>query len=267
MDQSAHLDDNGLIAGKTTPGPMTAPDDLSWAVVKLRAVERIVVNELLIAAYQAAFSPHSIRALKSDLEAFYLWCRRHNRVALPATPETLADYLDARSETGSKPASLGRYKASIAKIHLLLDLKDPAQASLVKLRLQAIRRRLGTAQRQARPLRFKGPVRNVERDEPRGLNVRALLESCDEVLPGLRNRALLSAGAMTPGCARPSWSRLRWSISSKRSIPMRGCLASRAARAIRTGRGRLPISARGPFGQSRPGSKPPASRPDRCSGA
>src|SRR3546814_8011207 len=57
-----------------------------------------------------------------------------------------------------------------------------------------VRRGLGTAQRRARPLRFKGPVRNVERDEPRGLNVRALLESCADDLPGLRDRALLSAG-------------------------------------------------------------------------
>ncbi|WP_230190038.1 site-specific integrase [Sphingobium sp. CECT 9361] len=171
---------------------MALVGDLSWAVVKMHAVERIVVNEALIAAYQAASSPHSIRALKSDLEAFDLWCRRHNRVALPATPETVADYLDARAEKGTKPASLSRYKASIAKIHLLLDLKDPAQALLVKLRLQAIRRRLGTAQKQARPLRFRGPVRDVERDRPRGLNISALLESCADDLPGLRDRALLS---------------------------------------------------------------------------
>ncbi len=194
MDLPPHFDDNALIAGETAPAPMMVPDDLSWAVVKMLAVERIVVNEPLIAAYQAASSPHSIRALRSDLEAFDLWCRRHNRISLPAAPETVADYLDARADKGSKPASLGRYKASIAKIHLLLDLKDPTPASLVKLRLQAIRRRLGTAQKQARPLRFKGPVRNVERDEPRGLNVRALLESCAEDLPGLRDRALLSAG-------------------------------------------------------------------------
>ncbi len=194
MDHPAHPDNNALFAGETAPAQMAPADDLCWAVVKMHAVERIVVNEPLIAAYQAASSPHSIRALKSDLEAFDLWCRRHNRVALPATPETVADYLDARAEKGSKPASLGRYKASIAKIHLLLDLKDPTLASLVKLRLQAIRRRLGTAQKQARPLRFKGPVSNVERDEPRGLNVRALLESCAEDLPGLRDRALLSAG-------------------------------------------------------------------------
>ena len=51
---------------------------------------------------------------------------------------------------------------------------------------------MGTAQRQARPLRFKGPVRDVERDHARGLNIRALLESCADDLPGLRDQALLS---------------------------------------------------------------------------
>jgi site-specific recombinase XerC len=194
MDQAALPDENALIAGETAVPQMAPADDLAWAVVKMQAGERIVINEALIAAYQAASSAHTIRALKSDLEAFDLWCRRTKRIALPATPETVADYLDARAGQGSKPASLGRYKASIAKIHQLLELKDPTPTSLVKLRLQAIRRRLGTAQTQARPLRFKGPVRNVERDEPRGLNVRALLESCPEDLPGLRDRALLSAG-------------------------------------------------------------------------
>jgi len=193
MDDAAPINENALIGAETDAVvPPASADDLAWAVVKMRAGERIVVNAALIAAFQAAASPHSIRALKSDLEAFDLWCRRHNRIALPASPETVADYLDARAGQGAKPASLGRYKASIAKIHQLLDLKDPTPASLVKLRLQAIRRRLGTAQRQARPLRFKGPVRNVERDAPRGLNVRALLESCAEDLSGLRNRALLS---------------------------------------------------------------------------
>lgn len=194
MDEAEAFEKNALITGKNAVSPVAPTDDLAWAVLKMQAGERIVINKLLIAAYQAASSAHTIRALKSDLEAFDLWCRRTKRIALPATPETVADYLDARAGQGSKPASLARYKASIAKIHLLLDLKDPTQASLVKLRLQAIRRRLGIAQKQARPLRFKGPVRNVERDEPRGLNVRALLESCPEDLPGLRDRALLSAG-------------------------------------------------------------------------
>lgn len=179
-------------AAGNTPLVTESADDLSWAVVKMHAGVRIVINEALIAAYQAASSPHSIRALKSDLEAFDLWCRRTNRVALPATAEVVADYLDARAGQGSKPASLARYKASIAKIHQLLGLTDPTPAPLVKLRLAAIRREKGAAQAQARPLRFKGQVADVARDRPRGLNIRALLDSCADDLSGLRDRALLS---------------------------------------------------------------------------
>ena len=193
MDDAAPIEETALIAGEGRTSPAAAADDLSWAVVQMRAGERITINEALIAAYQAASSPHSIRALRSDIEAFDAWCRRSNRIALPATAETVADYLDARSAKGSRPASLARYKASIAKIHQLLDLKDPTLAPLVKLRLQAVRREKGAAQKQARPLRFKGPVRDVERDKARGLNIRALLESCGDDLPGLRDRALLSA--------------------------------------------------------------------------
>ena len=170
-----------------------APADLAWTIVQMRAGERIVINEALIDAYQRSSSPHSIRALKADVEAFDAWCRRSNRIALPASAETVADYLDARAGKGGKPASLGRYKASIAKIHQLLDLKDPTPAPLVKLRLAAVRREKGAAQKQARPLRFKGSVRDIEHDKARGLNIRALLESCGDDLSGLRDRALLSA--------------------------------------------------------------------------
>ncbi|MHA3795475.1 tyrosine-type recombinase/integrase [Sphingomonas sp. YL-JM2C] len=186
-----------MSADATLPVPVGRPQepravDLAWEVTKLHCQTPITVNAELIAAYQAASSPHSLRALASDIEAFDRWCRRNGRVTLPATPEVVADYLDARAGQGSRPASLSRYKASIAKIHQLLDLKDPTQAELVKLRLRAIRREKGSAQVQARPLRFKGPVRDVERDKPRGINVRALLEACADDLPGLRDRALLS---------------------------------------------------------------------------
>lgn len=171
--------------------PASLPE-LAWTVTQMRAGQGIRVDAGLIAAWQAASSPHTLRALRADLEAFDLWCRRHGRFALPARPETVAAYLDARAGEGSKPASLGRYMASIAKIHQLLDLTDPTKTELVKLRLRAIRREKGTAQHQARPLRFKGPVRDVAREAPRGLNVRALLEACPDDLPGLRDRALLS---------------------------------------------------------------------------
>jgi hypothetical protein len=90
---------------------------------------------------------------------------------------------------GGQACLPGALQGVYRQIHQLLELKDPTQAELVKLRLRAIRREKGTAQAQARPLRFKGPVRDVARDTPRGLNVRALLESCADDLPGLRDRS------------------------------------------------------------------------------
>ena len=166
--------------------------DLAWAVLKMQAGARVTIDAALLGAFEAASSPHSRRALRSDLEAFDLWCRRSGVPSLPATPELVAAYLEARARGGAKPASLARYRASLAKIHRLLGLADPTKAELVTLTLVAIRRAKGSAQAQARPLRFKGPVKDVARDTPRGLNVRALLESCGEDLPGLRDRALLS---------------------------------------------------------------------------
>ncbi|WP_336969749.1 hypothetical protein [Sphingobium aromaticiconvertens] len=42
----------------------------------------------------------------------------------------MAAYLDERAGKGAEPESLCRYRESIAKIHQMLDLKDPTQAEL-----------------------------------------------------------------------------------------------------------------------------------------
>ncbi|MBY0521172.1 MAG: hypothetical protein K2P79_12200, partial [Sphingomonas sp.] len=47
MDQPSHLDDNALLTGEAVPAPTASADDLSWAIVKMRAGEPIVVNEAL----------------------------------------------------------------------------------------------------------------------------------------------------------------------------------------------------------------------------
>nr|WP_240198174.1 tyrosine-type recombinase/integrase [Novosphingobium sp. P6W] len=161
-------------------------------VTTLRTAERVVIDAPLLEAFQAAASRHTLLALRSDLTAFDLWCREHRRITLPANAQDVADYLKYRAGQGGKPASLARYKASIARLHQLLGQVDPTTAPLVKLTLAAIRRDKGVAQRQAAPLRFKGPVSDIERDPARGLNLRALLESCGADPMGLRDRALLS---------------------------------------------------------------------------
>lgn len=192
----------------TETSPLTGPPSLSGAALRgeaegargtlvplitsLRTAERVVVDAALLDAFQAAASKHTLAALRSDLFAFDLWCREQRRITVPARSEDVADYLKSRGGQGARPASLARYKASIARLHQLLGLIDPTTAPLVKLTLAAIRKEKGVAQRQAAPLRFKGAVSDIERDPARGLNLRALLESCAEDLVGLRDRALLS---------------------------------------------------------------------------
>ncbi|MGH6746249.1 hypothetical protein [Novosphingobium sp.] len=81
--ETGEFDASGAVTAALTPAAMS---ELAWTATQMRAEARIVVNAELIAAYQAASSPHSVRALKSDLEAFDFWCRRMKRIALPATP-------------------------------------------------------------------------------------------------------------------------------------------------------------------------------------
>ena len=58
--------------------------------------------------------------------------------------------------------------------------------------LKAVRRARGSTQKQARPLRFKGAVRDVHNDAPRGGSLAGLLAGCPDTLEGARDAALLS---------------------------------------------------------------------------
>ena len=104
----------------------------------------------------------------------------------------IAEWLRERAREGAAPASLGRYKASLGKLHRLLGLDDPSKHELVRLAIASHRRKVGSQQRQARPLRFRGSVKDPLADTPRGIHVRAILAACDATPTGLRNRALLS---------------------------------------------------------------------------
>jgi len=152
----------------------------------------VVLDRELLAAYAASAAANSLRAFRADITAFDTWCHARAENCLPASSQLVAGFLRARAEEGAAPASLTRYRASIAKLHRLCHLPDPCQDELVKLTLAAHRRDKGVAQKQARPLRFRGSVKDPLSDAPRGINVRAALETCDETPTGLRYKALLS---------------------------------------------------------------------------
>lgn len=150
------------------------------------------IDRALFAAFAKAASPNTLRAFGSDIVAFEHWCWKQEVAVLPSVAGNVAGFLKSRAGQGAAPASLARYKASISKLHRLCRVVDPCQDELVKLTLAAHRRAVGVVQKQARPLRFRGSVKDPLADAPRGINVRATLESCGDTVPALRDRALLS---------------------------------------------------------------------------
>lgn len=167
-------------------------EGLRQDITVLARAPGVALDRELLSAYAAAAAANSLRAFRGDVTAFDSWCHARGSRCLPASPQLVAGFLQERAGEGAAPASLTRYRASVAKLHRLCRLPDPCQDELVKLTLAAHRRKVGVVQRQARPLRFKGAVKDPLADVPRGINVRAALDACGDTLPGLRDRALLS---------------------------------------------------------------------------
>ncbi len=70
---------------------------------------------------------------------------------MPASPETVAAFVDAMAEIRA-PATVRRYCASIAAMHRAADLAPPTATQPVRLALRRMTRAKGSRQRQAEPL-------------------------------------------------------------------------------------------------------------------
>ena len=101
---------------------------------------------------QGALAPETERALRKAAMAFTGWAAAQHLVALPATAETVAAYVDALAAQERKPASIRQAVWAIATLHRAAGLPDPTKAEPVRLALKRMGRSLGTRQRQAAPL-------------------------------------------------------------------------------------------------------------------
>ena len=136
-----------------------------------------VLAEPLGGLVRAAFSANTARALRSDLAIFGAWCTARGLGALPATPETVAAFVDAMAETRA-PATVRRYVASIALAHRAAGCGRTLKSPEVRLALQRMHRRKGRRQAQAPAMTW--PLRQ------------RLVEAAGERPIDLRNRALLA---------------------------------------------------------------------------
>ena len=124
-----------------------------------------------------AFSDNTERALRSDLAIYERWCAERGLRALPASPETIAAFVDAMAELRA-PATVRRYVTSLAIVHRIVGCANAAKSEPVRLALKRMHRKKGRRQGQARGLTW--PLRN------------RLLDAAGERLIDHRNRALLA---------------------------------------------------------------------------
>lgn len=113
-------------------------------------------------------------AYASDLKHFRDW-----GAALPATPEIIAAYIAAYAGTLSV-ATITRRIATLSKAHQTMSGENPCQSALVKATLQGLRRKHGTAQKQAKALTRE--------------DLFAILDAMGNGMKDVRDRALLLLG-------------------------------------------------------------------------
>ncbi|NQX12272.1 tyrosine-type recombinase/integrase [Microbacteriaceae bacterium VKM Ac-2855] len=137
----------GTDIGATSPAPLAA------------AGEQLVLSAGVLELGEASIAANTRRAYASDLRAFVTWCAAHGRSRLPASPETVAEYLADRAsilttagEWRYAPSTMTRWLSAINAAHAEHDLPLPGHSALVTRTLNGIRRARIRIPRQADPL-------------------------------------------------------------------------------------------------------------------
>ncbi len=133
----------------------------------------------------------SVKALAADLDCYARFSARRGGIGLPADDARLVAYIDDCEDRRLKPATVSRRLSSLAVAHHLLGVPSPVGSVVVRDALRGFRRRVGSRQRQAGPLRLG---EGIGREPVKGFTLSALLEACGRDVAGLRDAAILSLG-------------------------------------------------------------------------
>jgi integrase len=126
---------------------------------------------------EGAYSANTLRAQKADGAIFQAFCESRSEPYLPADPKTIRAFIKDRVKAGKKPATVKRYIATIARVHIAVGLLNPCSSEAVRLGLKKIGRETSARQDQAHPLGWK--------------EIKEFIQSAGEGLRADRERALL----------------------------------------------------------------------------
>jgi integrase len=124
-----------------------------------------------------AYSANTLRAQKADGAIFQTFCESRGAPYLPADPKTIRAFIEDRVKAGKKPATIKRYVATIARVHIAADLLNPCSSEAVRLGLKKMGRETSGRQDQAHPLGWK--------------DIKEFIKSAGEGLRADRERAML----------------------------------------------------------------------------
>jgi len=136
-----------------------------------------------------AVPANTVRAYARQWAAFTTWCAAAGRAALPATAETLAEYVAHLADAGRAPATIEQTVAAIRTAHRAAGHRDQPDTEGARLVLRGHRRQRAAAGRRAR----QAPPVTIEA-------LRAMVEHCDPTTTiGLRDRVALVLGLALMG--------------------------------------------------------------------
>ncbi len=137
-----------ILDAPTRDNPLLSePSKADPGVSHFRAISVNAPASTLVEGYiHDSIAEATRRAYLFDLAHFEQWGGR-----IPCEPNDLAAYL-AESAATLAVATLVRRLAAIARAHQARGVPSPTRAEVVRATLRGIRRRRGTAQREARPL-------------------------------------------------------------------------------------------------------------------
>jgi integrase len=124
-----------------------------------------------------AYSANTLRAQKADGAIFQAFCESRGEPYLPADPKTIRAFIETEVKAGKKPATVKRYVATIARVHIAAGLLNPCSSEAVRLGLKKMGRKTSARQDQAHPLGWR--------------EIKEFIECAGEGLRADRERALL----------------------------------------------------------------------------
>ncbi|WP_279483950.1 site-specific integrase [Aureimonas sp. SK2] len=120
----------------------------------------------------------TLRVYASALRSFGDWCRQHDLVSLPASPETVVLFIEAERAAGRKVSTIEAKLAAIRWAHISKGHLSPTTAAVVIEEMQGIRRELGVApnkKKAATAALVAGMLAQISADTLKGKRDRAIL--------------------------------------------------------------------------------------------